>query len=307
MLEWLIELGVDEASSEDPVCRYGPAPAPQAAPDLTPDPAHGPAYAPSDAPAAPAGARQGGAPAPAGTARGATPTARAPAGRPPVAAPEIRRAAEDPAEEQIRAARAAAGAAVSLDGLAAALAAFDGCALKRGARTTVFADGNPAARLMVIGEAPGREEDAAGRPFVGRSGQLLDLMLSAIGLSRRAEDPAQAVYITNVLPWRPPQNRDPSSDEIAMLTPFLHRHIALARPEVLLLMGRTAASTLLGTATGITRLRGTWAEVDGLPAMPTFHPAALLRNPLQKRPVWADLLAVAERMGLPAAPARPGP
>ncbi|WP_118133866.1 uracil-DNA glycosylase [Oceanicella sp. SM1341] len=276
MLEWLIELGADEASGDTPVCRYGPAPSPDAAPSPHPGPAEAPA-----------------APAPRAAAEPARPT------------PATPRPAEDPAAEQIRAAREIAAACVSLDGLSAALAGFEGCPLKRGARNTVFSDGNPAARLMVIGEAPGREEDAAGLPFVGRSGQLLDRMLAAVGLSRRAEDPAQAVYITNVLPWRPPQNRDPSSDEIAMLTPFLHRHIALARPEMLLLMGRTAASTLLGTSTGITRLRGTWAEVDGLPAMPTFHPAALLRNPLQKRPVWSDLLAVAARLGLPERPGRP--
>ncbi|WP_111430011.1 uracil-DNA glycosylase [Rhodobacteraceae bacterium DSL-40] len=183
-----------------------------------------------------------------------------------------------------------------LASLRATLEAFEECGLKKGAKSTVFADGNPAARVMIVGEAPGRDEDRLGLPFVGRSGQLLDRMLAAIGLSRQAKEPERAAYITNVLPWRPPQNRDPSGDEIAMLLPFLHRHIALAKPQVLILMGNAAAKTLLETTTGITRLRGTWTECRGIPAMPMFHPAALLRDPEKKRAAWADLLHVQERL-----------
>ncbi|MEO0999942.1 MAG: uracil-DNA glycosylase [Pseudomonadota bacterium] len=214
----------------------------------------------------------------------ATAPAQAPA--PPLAA------AEDPVSEAGR----LAADAPDLESLRAAMASFEGCALKKGARNLVFADGTPGAPLMIVGEAPGRDEDREGLPFVGRSGRLLDAMLAAIGRNRAEAAAEQAAYITNVLPWRPPQNRDPSTDEMAMMKAFLDRHIALARPSVLLLMGNAAAKTLLETGTGITRLRGTWAEVQGIPAMPTFHPAALLRNPAQKAPVWADLLAVKARL-----------
>jgi DNA polymerase len=183
-----------------------------------------------------------------------------------------------------------------LAALPAAMEGFEGCALKRGARNLVFSDGNPAARVMIVGEAPGQEEDREGRPFVGRAGQLLDRMLAAIGLSRRAEAPEDAVYITNVLPWRPPQNRDPSADEVAMMLPFLRRHIALVDPEVLVVMGNAAAKALLGTTTGITRLRGTWVDWHGRPVLPMFHPAALLRNGELKKAAWADLLALRVRL-----------
>ena len=201
-----------------------------------------------------------------------------------------------PAPPEAQGSAEIADACADLDALRAAMAAFEGCALKRGARNLVFADGNPAARVMIVGEAPGRDEDIAGKPFVGRSGQLLDRMFDAIGLARTADDPAAALYISNVLPWRPPQNRDPSADEVAMLTPFLFRHIALADPQVLVVMGNAAARTVLGTTTGITRLRGTWAEWRGRPVMPMFHPAALLRDPLKKRAAWADLLAIEARL-----------
>jgi uracil-DNA glycosylase len=200
-----------------------------------------------------------------------------------------------PAVEAIGTAALAAGCA-DLAALRAAMAGFEGCALKLGARNLVFADGNPAARLMVIGEAPGRDEDLAGLPFVGRSGQLLDRMLAAIGLGRRAEDPRAAVYITNTLPWRPPQNREPSADEVAMLLPFLHRHIELKAPEVLLLVGSAAVRTLLATGDGITRMRGRWLDWRGVPLIATFHPAALLRDGTKKREVWADLLTLKARL-----------
>ena len=137
---------------------------------------------------------------------------------------------------------------------------------------------------MIVGEAPGREEDQQGLPFVGRAGQLLDRMLGAIGLSR-----AQSVYITNVLPWRPPQNRDPSAEEIAMMRPFVSRHIALVDPDLLVVMGNISCDALLGRR-GISRLRGHWTEAEGRPALPMFHPAYLLRQPQMKRQTWADLL-----------------
>jgi DNA polymerase len=179
--------------------------------------------------------------------------------------------------------------------LAAAMQAFEYCDLKKGARSFVFSDGNPAARVMIVGEAPGREEDRAGRPFVGRAGQLLDRMLEAIQMGRAASDPAQSVYITNVLPWRPPSNRTPDAAEIAMMLPFLERHIALADPEIVVLMGNTPCQALLGK-TGITRMRGTWVEVLCKPCLPMFHPAYLLRNPIAKREAWADLLALKARL-----------
>jgi len=198
-------------------------------------------------------------------------------------------AAADPVAE----ARALAAAAPDLAALRAALEGFEHCDLKRGARNLVFADGDPAARLMIVGEAPGRDEDLQGRPFVGRAGQLLDRMLAAIDMGRaRADAP---VYIANVLPWRPPQNRDPTPDEIAMMLPFLERHIALANPAVLVVMGNSACAALLGRR-GITRMRGIWESVLGRPAMPTFHPAYLLRNPAAKREAWADLLAIRARL-----------
>ncbi len=192
-------------------------------------------------------------------------------------------------------ARRAAAQAVDLAGLCAALEGFSHCELKRGARSTVFADGNPQARVMLIGEAPGRDEDIEGRPFVGRAGQLLDRMLDAIGMARDAADSAAGVYITNILPWRPPQNRDPTPDEIAMLMPFVKRHVELAAPDMLVLMGNTSCSALLGRK-GITRLRGNWTSALGLPALPMFHPAYLLRNPAAKREAWHDLLMLQARM-----------
>ena len=203
----------------------------------------------------------------------------------------------DEAGDAVAAARVLAARAGDLAALAEAQRNFDGVALKRGARNFCFADGNPAARLMVIGEAPGEEEDAQGKPFVGRAGQLLDRMLAAIGLSRASDDPARAAYITNVLTWRPPGNRRPEPAEIAASLPFLARHVELAAPEVILLMGNTPCQAALGRE-GILRLRGTWVEAFGRPALPMTHPAYLLRNPIAKREAWADLLSVADRLGL---------
>ncbi|GAB5437910.1 uracil-DNA glycosylase [Falsiruegeria mediterranea] len=187
-------------------------------------------------------------------------------------------------------ARSTAKAATSLEQLQAAMGAFELCELKKGARNLVFADGNPKARVMIIGEAPGRDEDREGRPFVGRAGQLLDRMLDAIDLSRES-----SVYITNVLPWRPPQNRDPRPDEIGMLKPFLERHVELVKPDVLVLMGNISCQAVLGKR-GITRLRGKWDAALSLPVMPMFHPAYLLRQPQAKRHAWADLLELKAKL-----------
>lgn len=193
-----------------------------------------------------------------------------------------------------RPAAALAAAAGTLAELRAALEGFEGSDLRQGAQSCVFADGNPAARVMVIGEAPGAEEDRLGKPFVGRSGQLLDRMLAAIGLSRAEADPGKAVYITNILPWRPAGNRTPSDDEAALFLPFVERHIALAGPELILCMGGVSAKHILGSSLGIKRLRGRWQRhgASGRPVIATFHPAYLLRTPADKRLAWRDLLAV---------------
>ncbi|ATX66858.1 uracil-DNA glycosylase [Roseinatronobacter bogoriensis] len=193
-------------------------------------------------------------------------------------------------------AQALADAAPDLDALQAAIADFPHSDLKLGARNLVFCDGTPQARVMIVGEAPGREEDRSGRPFIGEAGQLLDRMLAAIDMRRDHPDPARAVYITNILPWRPPQNRDPSAEERAMFRPFVMRHIALIDPDILILMGRISASTLLQGNEAITRIRGQWREVAGRPALPMLHPAYLLRNPAAKREAWADLLDLQARL-----------
>ncbi|PCD76087.1 uracil-DNA glycosylase [Pseudothioclava arenosa] len=197
--------------------------------------------------------------------------------------------------DPVAVARQAAAGAATLEELRAALEAFDLCALKKGAKNTVFADGNPGARVMIIGEAPGRDEDLQGKPFVGRAGQLLDKMFAAIGLARSAPDPGGAFYITNTLPWRPPGNRDPEPAELVMLKPFLARHVELAAPDLIVLMGNAACDAALGKR-GILRLRGHWAEAFGRPALPMTHPAYLLRNSAAKREAWADLLSLKARL-----------
>lgn len=209
------------------------------------------------------------------------------------AAPLVPLAAEE--IDAVAIAKAAAKAAGDLDGLKAALAAFEHCELKRGARQLVFADGQPTARVMIVGEAPGRDEDIQGKPFVGRAGQLLDRMFDCIGLSRQTPDSEAALYITNVLPWRPPSNRDPKPDEIAMMLPFLERHVELIAPDIIVAMGNHACMALLGRQ-GITRLRGNWAKALERPVLPMFHPAYLLRNPIAKREAWADLLALKAKL-----------
>ncbi|MBI1238943.1 MAG: uracil-DNA glycosylase [Alphaproteobacteria bacterium] len=191
-------------------------------------------------------------------------------------------------------ARAIAARCQSLDALKAALEALEGISLKTTATNLVFADGNPEAPLMFIGEAPGREEDLRGLPFVGPSGQLLDRIIASIGRDR------SSCYITNMIFWRPPGNREPTPQEMAACIPFVERHIALVRPEILVAVGNIAAKHLLGRSEGITRLRGKWGHYrrDGLdiPLIATFHPAGLLRNPLNKRYVWRDFLSIAEKL-----------
>lgn len=199
------------------------------------------------------------------------------------------------AADPVAVAKSVAEQAATLGALQAALTAFDHCDLKKGARNTVFSDGNPKARVLILGEAPDAEEDREGRPFVGRAGQLLDRMFAAIGLSRTSQNAETALYITNVMPWRPPGNRDPEPAEIAMMLPFVERHIALVDPKVIVVLGNTPLFALTGTK-GILRARGTWGEALGKPLLPMTLPAYLLRNPSAKREAWADLLSLQARL-----------
>jgi uracil-DNA glycosylase family 4 len=275
MLEWQIAMGADEAIGDRAIDRLAPA-APPIAPTVA-EAALTAAAPPTATPSVPATAVL----------------------RPPAAFAES-------LAEAAQSARSLAAGAASIEALGALVAAFDGCPLKRTATNTVFLDGNPAAPVIIVGEAPGADEDRIGRPFVGRAGQLLDRMLAAIGLDRTT------VQITNVIYWRPPGNRKPTSTEIAACLPFVLRHIALARPTALVLAGGTAASALLPTGEGITRLRGRWFDlaVPGLdapvPTLPIFHPAFLLRAPERKRDAWRDLLALRARLDAPALDGGPG-
>jgi len=252
-LDWLIQAGADEAIGDTPRDRMAAPP---------------PAPAPAPAPA---------------------PVARATSVPKPSPPPDNGLISNDGA---LASARALAAAATTLDDLRAALDTFDGCPLKQTAMNLVFADGNPQAKVMVIGEGPGAQEDRQGLPFVGVSGQLLDRMLGCIGLDRTT------VYITNVLFWRPPGNRTPTASEIATCLPFVERHIELVDPDYLLFVGGISAKTLLGRSEGILKLRGRWAHYQHvglarpIPAMASLHPAYLLRQPAQKRLAWRDLLAL---------------
>jgi DNA polymerase len=210
-------------------------------------------------------------------------------------APEVKSAAAiaappPPPDAATLAARDAVSTITTLDELRAALDRFEGCALRSTATRLVFADGNPQARLMLVGEAPGKEEDQEGLPFVGRSGQLLNRMLAAIGLDRTG------VYIANIIPWRPPGNRTPTPQESQICLPFIRKQIELADPDVLVCMGGPSATALLGIREGITKSRGRWLKYDTgkreIPAIATFHPAFLLRSPINKRLAWRDFLAV---------------
>ncbi len=196
-----------------------------------------------------------------------------------------------------------AEAATTLDELREAIRAFDGIALKKTATNLVFSDGNPRAPIMLVGEAPGGDEDRIGKPFVGVSGQLLDKILKCIDLDRRNEDPLQSIYISNILNWRPPGNRNPSPAEIEISLPFIEKHIALIQPKLLIFCGGVSAKALLNTEQSVSRLRGKWhdyipssaflkSSTVPIPAMATYHPAYLLRTPSQKRAVWQDMLAL---------------
>ena len=200
-----------------------------------------------------------------------------------------------PPEDKINTDSATLAGITSLADLQSAMAKLDDCSLKHTASNLCFADGNPGARLMIIGEAPGRDEDRMGVPFVGADGQLLDKMIASIGLDRAS------VYLTNLLPWRPPGNRSPTDEETAMLLPWLFRHVQLAKPEFVLLLGGAAAKLVLGSHDGIMKLRGRWRDVDfgdGVPrpVLASLHPAYLLRSPAQKRLAFEDLLLLAKRL-----------
>ncbi len=265
-LKWLIEAGADEAVGDVPRNAF----------EESAKPSENPSVQANAAPAAAEISRQ-------------TDTPAKPAPR----------AATVPLElESVEAAQASAKSlaesAATLAELAAAMQAFEGCALKHTAANLVFGDGNPDSDIMFIGEAPGADEDREGKPFVGVSGKLLDRMIAAIGLDRTS------AYITNILPWRPPGNRKPSPAEVASCLPFIARHIALVSPKILVLVGGTSTSNLLQTSQGITRLRGRWKTYTGsgedIPVMPIYHPAYLLRQPGLKREAWRDLLDIKERL-----------
>jgi uracil-DNA glycosylase family 4 len=255
LLAFYMEAGVDCALSEQPVNRLS-------VPDIIPAP------------------RETTIPQPVRTISAAIPPARAAT----VVAPEA----------AILSAREAARTAPTLEALRALLENFDGCALKATATRLVFADGNPQARIMFVGEAPGREEDIEGLPFVGRSGKLLDRMISAIGLDR------SSAYIANVIPWRPPGNRTPTPQETQICLPFIQRQIELVNPDVLVTLGNPSTQALLSTREGIMKSRGKWLDYDTgtrvIRALATFHPAYLLRSPSYKRMAWQDLRAIAKAL-----------
>src|SRR6266403_3649673 len=213
---------------------------------------------------------------------------------PPAAAPVARAETVAAPEAAIQSAREAARTAPTLEALRELLEKFDGCALKFTATRLVFADGNPQARVMFVGEAPGRDEDIEGLPFVGRSGKLLDRMIAAIGLDR------SKAYIANVIPWRPPGNRTPTPQETQICLPFIQRQIELVNPDVLVTLGNPSTQTLLQTREGIMKTRGRWFDYDNgtrtIRAIPTFHPAYLLRSPSYKRLAWQDLRAIAKAL-----------
>jgi uracil-DNA glycosylase len=256
LLKWYVETGADEAIGDQPVNRYAEPKAANAEPAVPP------------------------------TEQVARVAQAAPVARPTLDTL--------PVGDLSTEARRLAATCNTLGELREALDKFDGCGLKATAKNLVFADGNPTAPLMLVGEAPGAEEDRQGLPFVGASGQLLDKMLAAIGLDRTS------VYIANILPWRPPGNRKPTTQETLTCLPFIERHIELVGPKVLVFLGGTSASTLLDTTEGITRLRGKWQTYQAgdqeIPALPTYHPAYLLRQPALKRDSWRDLQALQKRL-----------
>ena len=255
LLRWYVDAGVDETIGDAPINRFE-----------TPEPAAAPA-APVEKPAQ---IKQ----------------------QPSSAKPDV--ITPEPADQTAATAKALAEGCDTLEALHAAIESFDQCPLKATAQNLVFSDGNPEAGLMLIGEAPGADEDRQGLPFVGVSGQLLDRMLAAIERDRTS------AYITNILPWRPPGNRKPTPFVSELCLPFLQRHIELVQPKVIVLLGGTSAATLLNTTTGITKLRGKWDtyKVHGadVPTLPTYHPAYLLRQPALKRDAWRDMLSLQKRL-----------
>jgi uracil-DNA glycosylase len=257
LLAFYLEAGVDAPIGEEPVDRFA---------DDMAAPIAEPLRAPPQ-PASPAAAER----------------PRVSASPLPVAPPPSPDAAAMAAREVVK-------GIATLEELRSVLDAFEGCALKGTAKQLVFADGNPHAKLMFVGEAPGADEDIQGLPFVGRSGKLLDRMLNAIGLDRTS------VYIANIIPWRPPGNRTPTPQESQICLPFIQRQIELADPDILVCLGGPSAQTLLGIRDGITKTRGRWFSYHTgareIRAMATFHPAFLLRSPLQKRLAWRDFLAI---------------
>jgi uracil-DNA glycosylase len=271
LLAFFVDAGVDAVLDEAPVNRFtaeAPQPGPQA-------PAGEPMFSPPQIP----------------------PRTRLPLGQPGGNGPDIR-SRSSPAsldappapDAAIMAARQAAAGATSLEALRAMLERFEGCALRLTAKRLVFADGNPKARVMFVGEAPGREEDMEGLPFVGPSGRLLDRMMAAIGLDRTS------AYIANVIPWRPPGNRTPTPQESQICLPFIKRQIELADPDILVCLGGPSAAALLGMTQGIRQSRGRWRVYNTgtreIRAIATFHPAYLLRTPLEKRFAWRDFQAI---------------
>jgi len=263
VLKWLVEAGADEALADAPINRFAVAAEPVRSEPVV---------------AAPAAATRARAPEPLPQRTPEPLPQRAPTSFavPPAAS---------------GGAREIAARCKTLDALKAAVESFEGCALKVTAKNTVFADGHAGASVMLIGEAPGRDEDLQGLPFVGRSGHLLDRMLNAIGLDR-----SSSAYITNVIFWRPPGNRPPTPDEAAICAPFLLRHIELKQPKVLVLLGGTPVKHVLNVEEGITKIRGRWGRFVSngieIPVLPTFHPAYLLRQPGAKRQAWQDLLSL---------------
>ena len=263
LLRWYVEMGVDIALDAEPHDRFAEAAG-------TAEPVIEPAERPQSAVA----------PAP----RAMEPGRRAP----PTARTVVGAAAALSADAAVRSAREQAAGARTLEELRAVLSAFEGCGLKQSATQLVFADGNAEGRVMAVGEAPGADEDRQGRPFVGRSGQLFDRMLRSIGLDRTQ------VYIANVVPWRPPGNRTPTPQEVAICHPFILRQIELAAPELLIFLGGAATHALLPVKDGILRLRGRWFDFPTgdrvIKAMPMLHPAYLLRTPAHKKQAWRDLV-----------------
>lgn len=269
LLEWYVELGVTEAITDTPVNCY---------------------ELPQDAPKMAVAAKSA-----LGTPRDKANAASQAVPRQPAQIAPEKVSAKKQNEALVAEAKERAAGASSLSALKEALEGFDGCTLKRTARRFIFADGTAGARLMIIGEWPTTDDERAGKPMAGQAGALLDRMLAAIGRDRASDAPGTACYITTALPWQPPAGRAPSEAEIAMIAPFLERHIELAKPDVVILMGNVACQALWSRS-GILRMRGTWGEAAGRPAIAMVHPGYLLKTPIAKRDAWADLLAIQAKL-----------